>query len=556
MPTVPKKDRDYYNKRFSSLKNERTSFDAHWKEISTNIQPRRGRFFISDRNKGLKKHQAIINSNATQALQIATSGMLAGTMSPTRPWFALETHNPEFMERQDVKEWLFKVEQLIRTIFNESNLYGQAANLLAELLLFGTGAMSHEDDFHDVARFYTYTAGSYSITQNDRFEVDVLSREFEWTVEQIVKAFGYDKCSTTIKKAWDLGNYMSWYPIRHIIEPNPKATGEGAFANEMKFRSVYFEPGSTDHLTNFLRESGFEEFPLYVPRWSLTGEDIYGTNCPGMVTLGDVKSLQVQEKRKAQAIDKMVNPPLTGPASVRNVPVSSLPGGLTVYDGGQANQKLEPLYMVTPQLQELRLDLDAIEQRIDKAFFVDMFLAISNIEGIQPRNQLDIIQRNEERLLQLGPVLERLQGEFLDPLLERTFNQCVRADILPAPPEGVEGEELRVKYISTLAIAQRAVATQSIERMAQYTASLVAAGFESAADKFNADQSIDEMGKAIGAPPSIIVPDEEVATIRQQRAQQQQLEQALSAGQQLANTAKMASDAKTDDESVLTDIAG
>jgi hypothetical protein len=309
---------------------------------------------------------------------------------------------------------------------------------------------------------------------------------------------------------------MSWYPIRHIIEPNPKATGEGAFANEMKFRSVYFEPGNTDHLTNFLRESGFEEFPLYVPRWSLTGEDIYGTNCPGMVTLGDVKSLQVQEKRKAQAIDKMVN----------------------------------------PQLQELRLDLDAIEQRIDKAFFVDMFLAISNIEGIQPRNQLDIIQRNEERLLQLGPVLERLQGEFLDPLLERTFNQCVRADILPAPPEGVEGEELRVKYISTLAIAQRAVATQSIERMAQYTASLVAAGFESAADKFNADQSIDEMGKAIGAPPSIIVPDEEVATIRQQRAQQQQLEQALSAGQQLANTAKMASDAKTDDESVLTDIAG
>jgi hypothetical protein len=275
-----------------------------------------------------------------------------------------------------------------------------------------------------------------------------------------------------------------------------------------------------------------------------------------MTSLGDVKSLQVQEKRKAQGIDKMVNPPLTGPASVRNVPVSSLPGGLTIYDGGISDQRLAPLYQVNPQLQDLRADIDAIERRIEKAFFNDLFLAISNIEGIQPRNQLDIIQRNEERLLQLGPVLERLQGEFLDPLIDRIFMQAVRADILPPAPEGLEGSELQVKYISTLAIAQKAVATQNIDRIAQFTGGLMQLGFESAAMKFDPQQAVDEYSKAIGAPPSIIVPDEIIEKQEEAAAKKQQAAEALEMGQQAANIAKMTSDAKTDGESVLTELTG
>lgn len=552
--------REYYNRRLSQLELERESFITHWKELSEYIQPRRGRFFTSDRNKGTKRHQSIINSKAGQALRTATSGMLAGTMSPTRPWFTLETQDPQMMENQEVKEWLHKVELIMRTIFNESNFYGMASKFLSELLLFGTSCMSHVDDFDDVARFYTHTTGSYMVAQNDRFEIDTLLREFQWTAAQIAKAFGTENISLSVETALDQGDYESWFDIVHLIEPNDDFRPSSPMAQNMRFKSVYYEKGLSNEgrrpgEKEFLEVSGFNEFPAYVARWDVTGEDIYGTSCPGMIALGDIKQLQLQEKRKAQGIDKMVNPPLTGPASLRNVPIDALPGGATLYDAGAGDQRLQPIYTVNPQLQEMRLDIDAVERRIEQAFFVDLFLAISNIEGIQPRNQLDLIQRNEERLLQLGPVLEALQGEFLDPLIDRTFNQCVRAGILPPIPEALRGRNLRVKYISSLAMAQRAVATQSIERLGQFVGGL-AAIVPSAVEKLNADQAVDEYARAIGVPPTLVVPDEILAQRREAQAQQQQQQQALEAANMAAQTVQAAAGAKTDEQNALTDVVG
>ncbi len=554
-PTDPK---TYYNRRKSALKLELETFISHYKELAEFIKPRRGRFLITDRNKGDKRYGSIINSKATQALRVATSGMLAGTMSPTRPWFSLETHDPDMMEHQPVKEWLFRVERLMRQILASSNFYGQASTLLGELLLFGTGAMSHVDDYDDVARFYTHTAGSYMISQNDRFEVDTMIREFEWTVKQIVDKFGLENVSAFTKGAYDRGNYETWVPVCHIIEPNKQYDHRSKLAKNKKFASVYWEPGSenrTADMDKLLSISGYDEFPVYVPRWDVTGEDIYGTDCPGMIALGDVKGLQVEEKRKAQGIDKLVNPPLHGPAGIRGVPIESLPGGSTLYDA-TGDFHLKPLYEVRLPLQELRLDIDAVERRIGEAFFVDLFFAISQMEGIQPRNQLDIMQRNEERLLQLGPVLEHIQSEFADPLINRTFNQCVRAGILPPAPEELAGSELRVKYISTLAMAQRAVATQSIDRLAAFTGNLLQLGFQGAGKKFDANQAIDEYAQAIGSPPSLVVPDDVVQQQEAAESQKQELADTLAMGQQAANAAKMASDAKTGDKNVLTDLTG
>ena len=553
------KDRkvDYFNRRLSSLKNERESFISHYKDIQNFISPRRGRFFISDRNKGERRNLDIINSIGSQSLRIAVAGMLNGTMSPSRPWFALETTDQDLMESEAVRQWLYKVELQLRRMLNESNFYHMAPSMIKDLLTFGTGCMSHEDDFQNVARFYTHTPGSYMIGQNDRLEIDTLVREFEWPVIQIVKKFGLENVSMSIKNQYDKGNYDSWYPVVHFVDPNPDHDINSPLSHKRAFQSVYYEPGNDrkDEKTKFLSISGFAEFPAYAPRWDVTEGDIYGTDCPGMTSLGDVKQLQIEEKRKAQGIDKMVNPPLSGPPSVRNIPVSGLPGGLTVYEGDDQKQKLSPIYQIQLPLQELRTDIDAVERRIEKAFFVDLFLAISQMEGIQPRNEFDLIQRNEERLIQLGPVLERLHGEFLTKLIDRLFNQAVKADIFPEAPTELEGAPLKIKFISTLAMAQRAVATADIDRIFQFSSALVGAGWTDAIDKFDADQAIDEYARAIGVPPKVIVSDEAVAQVREARAaaaQQQADMQMMQAG---ANSAKMLADAKTGDEdNALTDL--
>jgi hypothetical protein len=545
--------RQYFERRKGAMIQERSSFISHWKELSQFVQPRRGRFLIDDVNKGDKRYSSIINSKATQAHRIARSGLLAGFMSPARPWFQLIANEPELMDQQAVKEWLYRVELILREVFNQSNFYQMVPVMLGELLLFGTGCMTHVDDFNTVARFYTHTVGSYLIAQNDKFEVDTLVREFKYTTAQAMKAFG-EKCSQSIKTAYANGNYEATWPIVHFIEPN-HMSGGGMLSKNKAYLSCYYEPGGNGSEDECLSIMGFDEFPAYCPRWDVTGEDIYGTDCPGMTALGDIKGLQIEEKRKAQAIDKMTNPPLKGPASLRNSPISSLPGGVTLYDGDGQKEGLAPIYQVNPQIGELREDILHVETRIDTAFYVDMFLAITNMAGIQPKNELELNQRNQERLLQLGPVLERLHTEFADKLIDRVFNQCLRAGILPPPPPELSGSALKVNYISSLAMAQRAVATGGIEHLSAFVGSLAAAGFPDVADKFDADQAVDEMAQAIGVPPSLVKPDEEVEEVRAQRAQQAQMQQAMMMAQAGAAAAKDASAAKvTGEPSLLTNM--
>jgi hypothetical protein len=544
--------REYFVQRVSALRKERASFIGQYQEIQEFIAPRRGRFTVTARNRGEGRHSSIINSAGLQASRVARAGLLAGVMSPSRPWFSLETLHPDLMESHNVKVYLSQVELLMRSIHNQSNLYNMSPVLLGELLDFGTGAMIHMDDFNDVARFYTLTAGSYMIAQNQRYEVDTLVREFQMTTEQMVKEYGLNKVSRWVKDSFDRGAYDDWHDVIQVIEPNPNTDERKLDARNKPFRSVHYEPGNDGQVRNqeeFLRVSGFDEFPAYVPRWAVAGEDIYGTDCPGMIALGDVKGVQIEEKRRAQAIDKMVNPPLRGPATLKNVPISTLPGSANLYSG-MAENKLESIYQVNPHIAELSADIQRHENRIQQAYYADMFLAISNMDGIQPRNMLELTQRNEERLLQLGPVLEQLHGEFLEKMIERTFKQMARANMLPPPPPELEGTNLKINFISSLARAQRAVATGGIERLTTFVGQLAAAN-PSVLDKVDMDQAIDEYATAIGVSPRLVVPDEAVAEIRAQRAQQQQMAEQMAMANQAAQAAKTASEVDASEDSLL-----
>ena len=524
---IDRNSRKYFDARRAALDKERSSFISHYKDLSQFVQPRRGRFTKTDRNIGAPRHQNIINSRATWALRVARAGMFAGVMSPARPWFRLETHDPGLMEFQPVVVWLDQVEELMRTIFAQGNLYNMAPVLLQELLLFGTGCMLHVDDHEDISRFYTQTVGSYMIAQNQRFEVNTLVREYQQTVDQLVTKFGLERVSNSVRMAYNAGNYEQWFDVVHFIEPNPNFDPNKLDSQFKRFRSIRYQSAANSVDNKFLSKRGFDRFPAYCPRWDVTGEDVYGTNCPAMESLGDIKQLQMEEKRKAQGIAKMVNPPLKGPASLRNVSISALPGGATLYDGGQGNETLGPLYQVNPQLQELTADIQRVERRIEDNFFVDMFLAISNMEGIQPKNQLELSQRQAEKLLQLGPVLERVHGEFLDKLIDRTFEQMVEREMLPPAPEEIQGQSLKIKFISSLAQAQKSVATGDIDRLAGYVANLAGGGYEQVLDKFNADQSVDLYQRLVGAPAQLIVPDDQVADIREARQAEQQRQQQI-----------------------------
>jgi len=551
MPTETR--REYYTKQLAAMKTERETFVPHWTECSDFVSPRRGRFFVQDNNRGGRRFNKIINSTATFALRTATAGMVAGSMSAARPWFALQTQDKDLMEYTPVKVWLYNVAELIREIFNSGNFYSMAPTMVKELIQFGTGAMIHDDDFDDVARFYAQTIGAYYIAQDEKLKVNTFAREFEMTVRQMIKKFGKN-VSSQVMSAYDRSNYNQKFTVCHYVEPNDDYKPSSPLSKHKAFRSTYLEPSCNED--KVLQEMGYDLFPVYVPRWETAGEDVYATNWPIAEALGDVKQLQVQEKRKAQGLDKLVNPPLTGPASVRNVPISALPGGTTLYDGDPNKNKLQALYQITLPIQELREDMKEVERRIQVACFVDLFMAITNMEGIQPKNQLELNQRDQERLLQLGPVLGQVHGSFLGPCVERVFDQVVQAKLLVgalAPPPEIQGQHLKVDFISPLAMAQKAVASRGIDDMTTYVLSVGQINPD-AMDKFDFDQAIDERASVLGVSPKLVRSDETVAATRAQRAKQQQAAQAMEMAQGAANTAKMASDAKTSEPSLLTAV--
>jgi hypothetical protein len=552
----------HFEERRGALKLEQSSFLTHWRELSEWIQPRRGRFLVGDVNKGDKRNAKIIDGSATMALRTLSSGMMAGITSPARPWFRLSTPDREMMEYGPVKIWLAQVEEQMREVFNQSNLYQALPSLYSELGLVATSALSVVEDFNDVIRVYPHTIGSYMIANSDRLEVDTLYREFQMTVGQVVGKFVYDgnrhgpadweRVSPAVKSLWDKGNVDTWIPVVHAIEPNDDRDLRLKDSKNKRVRSVHYEVGQSDD--RLLSEKGFDEFPAMVPRWDVTGEDVYGTDCPGMTALGDVKALQIEQKRKAQAIDRMSNPPVTGPGSLRNVPVSVLPGGSTFHGDGAAKDGLRPVYQVDPRVRELMEDIRETKGRIDTAFYADLFLMLANSDRREITAR-EIDERHEEKLLMLGPVLERLHGELLNPLIDRTFAIMVRAGILPPAPKELEGTPLKVEYISILAQAQRAVGTASIERFANYIGGLAAVNPD-VLDKFDMDQSADDYADMIGISPKLVRADDKVAEIRAQRAKQQQAQMAASMIQPAADAVGKLAGAKMDGTDALSKITG
>ena len=535
----------YYLKRKSALEAERSTFRPHWMELTKFISPRSGRYFWTDVNRGDKRYNEIFNTTATMAWRNARSGLFAGVMSPSQPWFKLDDPDPDLMTYEPVAEWLFKVEQLIYAIFAASNLYNMAPTMLGELLLFGTGAMSHMDDFESVATFYQHTIGSYSLAQSSKYKVDTICREYQDTVKMLVETYP-NRVSQTVQNLYDRGDYEAKFPIMNFIEPNRDYDPTKRGSQFKQWRSVTVElagavygaasaVSSASGQNSFLADRGFDEFPVYAPRWDVTGEDTYATDCPGMTCLGDVKGLQALERQSQRANDKMVDPPLHGPPTLRNVKVNSLPGGVTIYDG-MDQMELKPVYTVMPQMDKHLMLVEAHQARIKEGFYEDLWRSLHNLAGVQPQNEMFLSQKQAEDMLMLGPVLEHVHGDFLTPLVNRTFNQCMRAGLFTgklAPPPELSGHNLKVRFISTLAQAQRAVATAGIDKLTGFIGGLMKAGFPSAGDNADVDAMVNRYGRAIGTEPALLRSSDVVAQVRaeHQKAaqQQQQMEQATAA---------------------------
>ncbi len=525
--------RQTYDILRAQLELERSSFIPLWRDVADHTVPRRPRFTNTEVNRGERRNQKIKDSTATYSLRTLSAGMSGGITSQYRQWFGLGTPNSALSAYAPVKLWLDVVTERMRSVFLGSNLYNALAILYTDLGAFGTAAMIVEEDHEEVLRCSVFPIGSYMLGVDSRGKVNIFHREFKMTVRQLVQKFGrkswsqlidWSKFSDRVKQLYLEKKFDVWIDVCHVICPNEDYDRGKAESKYKKFASCYYEKGGTQaydgapvNQDRFLRESGYDYFPVLAPRWSVTGEDTYGTGCPGIDTLGDNKQLQNGEVKIAEAIEKLLKPPMVGPATLKQKDMSILPGGMTFADEREGMKGFRPAFQVDPRVQEMEFKQEQVRFRIKRGFFEDLFLLVSSLPD-RDRTAKEITVHEQERLIVLGPVLAQLNQDLLDPLIDIAFDLMLAADMIPPPPMELQGMPLKVEYTSVMAQAQKLMGITGLERFANFVGNLMATVPE-VKHKVDWLQLVEQHGDSMGVSPKIIRTEDAVAEILQAEAE-------------------------------------
>lgn len=549
--------RTRFLKRNSALLSERSSWDAHWQDIASYIAPRRYRLDKSDRNRGTKRGEDILNNTATRALRTLKAGMVSGLTSRSRPWLRLTVPGDKALDkRANVRAWLDDCVLRMLQVFAQSNIYDRLQNVYSDLAAYGTSLLIVEADEEDVVRGYVDPLGQYSLATSARQRVNAAYRERSFTVAQLIERFTLERVSPRVRDMARGGHLDQWVDVLHVIEPNVSYV-EGALGPRGKrYASVWMEKGGGDEHQGFLHMGGYDDLPFMAPRWDVASEDVYGSLCPGMEALGDVKALQAYELDKARIIQKLHEPPMQGPPELMGHQVSILPGGYTAVPANNASQRLGPALEVRADaLPALGGELREHERRINDTFYASIWLMVANGQHDPKKTATEIAALQDEKMQQLGPVIERLGDELLDPLVDFTFDTMMRRGLLPPPPKELAGVDLRVDYISILAQAQKMTATVGIERLAGFVGN-VAAVREDVLDKVDFDEAVDAYADALGVPTRIVKDTEEAQAVREERAAQARAQAAAETANTMAQGAATLAKADLDSNNALTGLLG
>lgn len=544
-------------KRRGSILADRETWVPTWRDIRDYMLPYHGRFDGDLPNRGERRDRKIIQNTAGMALRVLSAGLLSGLTSPSRPWFRLGVPDPEMSEAPGVRGWLDEVERRMYTIFSQSNTYNALHRIYHELAGFGTACAIVHEDFDDVIRVRPYTIGEFGLAANSRLSVDTMERDIAMTANQMVGEFGAERVSEQVRSAVRENRGDTWINVRHLLIPNPDRQPGRRDASGKPFVSFYWEQGATkDGGANgsFLAMRGYEECPILAPRWDSISNDTYGHG-PAWDALGDVRGLQIFREDAYKSLDKLLDPPVSAPSSMRTQVVDMTPGAVNFYDDvGAAQQGIKPILAINPPLGELEATIQNVVQQINQAFYVDMFLMLQQVDEGK-MTATEVAERSREKLLMLGPVIEQQESELLAPLIARTFGIMLRGGLIPEPPREVQGETIQVEYISILAQAQKSVSTSSLREWVGMAGELGQLWPE-ALHKVNAPEVVDAYADMLGVGAKVVRTDDEVAQLVQQQQEQRQMAQMAELAEQGSAAAKNLGQTPTGGENALGAMLG
>jgi len=513
----------------SRLMEKRSNWESHWQEVSDLMLPRKAEI-TKERARGDKRHTQIFDATAIHALELLAASLHGMLTSSANRWFSLRIKETQLNESDEAKEWLEDSTQRMYDVISKSNFQQEIFECYHDLIAFGTSCLMIEEDQEDVLNFSARHIKEVYIQENKKGFVDTLYRRFKMPAQAVISKFGFENVSREVQNTANK-NPFDDIDLVHVVRPRIDFDPNKKDKKNMPFQSVYFEYGS-GHIISL---GGFLENPYVIPRYLKASTEQYGRS-PGMNALADVKVLNKMVENSLKAAAKQIDPPLLIPDDGMLAPIRMSPGSINYYRSG-SRDRIEPLNInannsITINNENQRRDA------INKMFHIDQLVVTEN----RNMTATEVIQRQEEKMRILGPVLGRLQSELLSPLITRVFNILLRNGLFMQSPDILQQQELKIEFVSPMALAQRGQELQSLMRGLEI--------FGSLAQTMPVMDYIDENGLVkniidiLGLPAKVIKSDAEVEQIRteraEQEAQQMEMQQQMAETQMAKNAAPMA----------------
>lgn len=518
-------------REFEKLRGGRNNWDYLWQEIAEHMMPRRADF-TTRQSEGEKRREKIFDSTAPRAITRFAAGVHNTLTSSALPWFEIRVDD-QLMGNREVQLWLEDAKRRIAEMFNrpESNFHPAAHELYLDLGAFGTGIMFVEDRPGVGPVFRTMHLGECWLAQNNMGRVDSVYRKYMMNARQLADEFGEDALSDGVLRSLEKDPFHE-YEILHVVRPRRQRDVFSRLATQKEFASIHILLGET----HILRESGYDEFPFLCPRWTRTTHETYGRG-PGVEALPDVKMLNKMEELGLKALAKVVDPPLLAPDDGFLSPIRTYPGGINYYRAGLGSNEF-----IRPLVTGARVDVNEqkmaqVRQSIERTFFLDLLElpGPTAADGDVLRfSATEVSARQRDRLSVLGPIVSRMEIEFLGPLVSRTASIMVRAGLLPQPPDALVNADFKVSYTNPVGIAQRAGELTSISQLIQFLTPIAQID-PGVLQRMNTARVVELASDILRVPPSALKTQEEMDEMARQQQQQEQLmaqqQQALAAAQ-------------------------
>tara|TARA_R100001594_G_scaffold63070_2_gene97491 strand:+ start:97 stop:1692 length:1596 start_codon:yes stop_codon:yes gene_type:complete len=494
--------------RFQHIEGQRDNWNNHYQELADYMLPRKADI-VKKRSRGEKKMELIFDGTALQSVDLLSSSLHGMLTSGASAWFHLTMKDEELGRDEEVQRWLEDSSQRMMRAFTMSNFETEVHEMYVDLVVFGTGCMFVEME-NNTLRFSTRHVSEFYVAEDQYGIVDTVFRKYELSARQAVQRFGIDNVGTFIQRTFKTKPDEE-VTILHAVMPRKDRDPSKKDNKNMPFASMYI----CMETKMIIAESGFQELPYVVPRFLKATGEVMGRS-PAMVALPDVKMLNLMSKTIIQAAQKMIDPPLLVPDDGFLLPIRTQPGGLNFYRSG-SRDTITPLNTganipIGLQMEEQR------RQAIRAAFFVDQLLS-----GTTPNmTATEVIQRQEERMRVIGPVLGRLMNEMLRPLIDRAFALMLRAEMLSIPPEVLQGVDVDIEYVSPLARAQKSSSVNGVIRALEILMPL--AQSLPVGDHINPDGLVNYLTESLGVPKKVLKPQSAIDEEREERAAMQQMQ--------------------------------